>query len=300
MATYAPFGTPVAPSGTEKFKYAGEMLVGAAGPSPGLYYIGARWMDPELGRFISLDPQLGSLSSPQTMNRYVYCANNPLRFTDPTGELFWVAIGALVGAVVGVVVYAITTPQSEWTWQEAGAAALGGAIAGAVTALTFNPAVGMAAASGVVGSGVWATVAGGAMAGAVGGALGGAAEYLAEGGFNAVSGKPFEWSAEGFLTKVGFGGGFGALGGMAGAGAGKAVGKLSVTLTSRAPASAGAALASQLPEEMISQVVEWFARSVSGLEDALARYTAIGVFPEGFLTAQSTIIGTTTISTFTK
>ena len=89
VATDAPFGTPVTPSGTEKFKYAGEMLAGAAGTSPGLYYIGARWMDPELGRFVSLDPQLGSLSSPQTMNRYVYCVNNPLRFTDPTGEGFW-------------------------------------------------------------------------------------------------------------------------------------------------------------------------------------------------------------------
>ena len=90
VATYTPFGTPVGVSGTDqKWKYAGEMLVGAAGPSPGLYYIGARWMDPELGRFISLDPQLGSLSSPQTLNRYVYCVNNPLRFVDPTGQDFF-------------------------------------------------------------------------------------------------------------------------------------------------------------------------------------------------------------------
>jgi RHS repeat-associated protein len=85
VATYKSFGTPVTPSGTEKFQYAGEMLVGVAGTSPGLYYIGARWMDPELGRWLSLDPELGSLSMPQTLNRYVYCVNNPLRFTDPTG-----------------------------------------------------------------------------------------------------------------------------------------------------------------------------------------------------------------------
>jgi len=44
----------------------------------GLFYIFARYMDPELGRFISLDPELGSLSSPQTLNRYVYCVNNTL------------------------------------------------------------------------------------------------------------------------------------------------------------------------------------------------------------------------------
>jgi RHS repeat-associated protein len=98
VATYAPFGTPVTPSGTEKFRYAGEMLVGAAGSSPGLYYIGARWMDPELGRWLSLDPQLGSLSAPQTMNRYAYCVNNPLKFKDPTGQT---VIGYESGSAAG-------------------------------------------------------------------------------------------------------------------------------------------------------------------------------------------------------
>jgi hypothetical protein len=33
--TYKPFGTPVNPTGTEKFEYAGEMIVSAAGTSPG-------------------------------------------------------------------------------------------------------------------------------------------------------------------------------------------------------------------------------------------------------------------------
>jgi len=136
VATYAPFGTPVTPSGTEKFKYAGEMLVGAAGSSPGLYYIGARWMDPELGRFISLDPQLGSLSSPQTMNRYVYCVNNPLRFTDPTGQWFWVAIGAAVGAIVSTAIYLATTDNP--TLEGALLAAASGAVTGAVAAATFG------------------------------------------------------------------------------------------------------------------------------------------------------------------
>ncbi len=58
---------------------------GAAGSSPGLYYIGARWMDPELGRWLSLDFELGRLGAPQTMNRYVYCVNNPLNVVDPGG-----------------------------------------------------------------------------------------------------------------------------------------------------------------------------------------------------------------------
>lgn len=46
VATYKPYGTAVSPSGTsDKFQYAGEMGVSAAGTSPGLYDIGARWMD---------------------------------------------------------------------------------------------------------------------------------------------------------------------------------------------------------------------------------------------------------------
>ena len=51
----------------------------------GLYYQFSRYMDPELGRWLSLDPRLGSIGSPQTLNRYVYCVNNPLRFVDPWG-----------------------------------------------------------------------------------------------------------------------------------------------------------------------------------------------------------------------
>ncbi len=33
VLTYKPYGTPVTPSGTEKFEYAGEMIVSAAGTS---------------------------------------------------------------------------------------------------------------------------------------------------------------------------------------------------------------------------------------------------------------------------
>lgn len=44
-----------------------------------LYYFNARWYDPQLGRFISQDPIRDGL------NWYAYCANNPLKYIDPTG-----------------------------------------------------------------------------------------------------------------------------------------------------------------------------------------------------------------------
>ena len=45
----------------------------------GLYYFNARWYDANLGRFTTEDPAKDS------HNWYAYCANNPLRYVDPSG-----------------------------------------------------------------------------------------------------------------------------------------------------------------------------------------------------------------------
>ncbi|MBI5756419.1 MAG: Ig-like domain-containing protein, partial [Nitrospirae bacterium] len=51
----------------------------------GLYYFGARYYDPTLGRFISQDPLMGSPNAPQSLHRYLYANDNPVRFTDLEG-----------------------------------------------------------------------------------------------------------------------------------------------------------------------------------------------------------------------
>ncbi|MEM0343595.1 MAG: RHS repeat-associated core domain-containing protein [Thermoplasmata archaeon] len=172
VATYKPFGTPVTPSGSEKFEYAGEMLVGAAGTAPGLYYIFARWMDPELGRFISLDPELGKLSMPQSMNRYVYCVNNPLRFTDPTGLGFWSSLskwwdkhGATVIQVVIIVAAVAATVATAGIASPLLAAAAGAAIGASSSFLSTYAATGDLGAS-LKSAGI------GGIPGAAGGAIG--------------------------------------------------------------------------------------------------------------------------------
>lgn len=43
--------------------------------------------DPHLGRFISPDPIIPNLYNPQDFNAYSYVRNNPLKYTDPTGNL---------------------------------------------------------------------------------------------------------------------------------------------------------------------------------------------------------------------
>lgn len=53
----------------------------------GLIDMNARLYDPMLGRFLSPDPYIQSPDCPQNYNRYTYCLNNPLRYTDPTGMI---------------------------------------------------------------------------------------------------------------------------------------------------------------------------------------------------------------------
>jgi RHS repeat-associated protein len=46
-----------------------------------LYYYGARYYDPQAGRWLTPDP-LGMVDGP---NRYVFCANNPVNMADAWG-----------------------------------------------------------------------------------------------------------------------------------------------------------------------------------------------------------------------
>lgn len=50
----------------------------------GLTNLGARWYNPSLGRFTSLDPKLEP-NDPQELNGYTYAADNPITGSDPTG-----------------------------------------------------------------------------------------------------------------------------------------------------------------------------------------------------------------------
>ena len=53
----------------------------------GQYYYGARYYNSGLGRFTSQDPWFGDIENPQSLNKYSYVLNNPLRYVDPTGMI---------------------------------------------------------------------------------------------------------------------------------------------------------------------------------------------------------------------
>jgi RHS repeat-associated protein len=79
--TYHPFGEVSIQEGTEHYTFTGKEL-----DETGLYYYGARYYDPDLGRFITRDSIKGYISTPQSLNRFAYCQNNPLKYVDPWGE----------------------------------------------------------------------------------------------------------------------------------------------------------------------------------------------------------------------
>ena len=54
--------------------------------STGLYYLNARYYNPEDGGFLTEDTYRGETNEPDTQNLYVYCVNNPVNYTDPSGH----------------------------------------------------------------------------------------------------------------------------------------------------------------------------------------------------------------------
>lgn len=121
----------------------------------GYYNFGARFYDPELGMWHSVDPAAESFYDFSTYN---YCANNPLIYKDPNGKFWHIVAGAAIGGVINWAAHGFLLNKD-------GAVAFGiGAVAGAVTAATGGAAF--------VTAGGTATGGGGFVAGAFSGLVG--------------------------------------------------------------------------------------------------------------------------------
>ena len=59
----------------------------------GLYFLQTRYYDPEVGRFLNRDSV--QYADPETIggiDLYAYCLNNPVMYSDPTGQSIIIAI----------------------------------------------------------------------------------------------------------------------------------------------------------------------------------------------------------------
>jgi len=73
-----------------------------------LAHMGGRVYDPNVGRFLSVDPIVGNLADSQSLNPYAYVGNRPLSAVDPTGNIAEVVVTAsAANPVVGAVAAAV-------------------------------------------------------------------------------------------------------------------------------------------------------------------------------------------------
>ncbi len=97
-----------------------------------------RVYDPVMAQFLSPDPFIQAPDNWYNYNRYGYCLNNPLVYTDPDGEFF---IPMLIGAAISVITNGVGNVVNDRSFFDgAGKAALIGGIGGA-----FSFGIGQAA-----------------------------------------------------------------------------------------------------------------------------------------------------------
>lgn len=233
MLDYMPFGQLI-PNGIGDsqfidYKFTGQELDN----DTGLYNYRARFYDPELGRFYSIDPKF------QYGSPFVYCINNPLNLMDVNGEDFGLSflivllIGAAIGAAVGGGIAAYTGYQAGlrggalagYIFAGAGIGAVAGALSAAGGVGAFAAGTAAAAGATTTAGGIAAGVAAGAAVGAVVGAGVGAAQGVSQHFVNDAFGVANAGSWQNSLLKGTITGAIGGAiaGGVAGAGGAIAV-----------------------------------------------------------------------------
>ena len=125
--TYDAWGSIVSQTGTlsstvgeaNPFRYRGYYL----DSETGFCYVSSRYYDPEIGRWISPEPNIDygefdESAGQLAYNLFVYCANNPVKFIDDTGEsitLACILIGAGIGLIAGGVFGAYRANKNGYT-----------------------------------------------------------------------------------------------------------------------------------------------------------------------------------------
>ena len=115
----------------------------------GFYYLQSRYYDPEIGRFINADSYASTdAAGLLSTNMFAYCENDPVNRSDPSGEAFsliTIAVGATVGALVNAAGTALSNVAEGKAWNDGiGLALLSGAVSGAVSTVSMNPAARLA------------------------------------------------------------------------------------------------------------------------------------------------------------
>jgi RHS repeat-associated protein len=188
---YTPYGRSLGSTNfssqiSNPYLFAGSQGVMEESPIPNLYFMRARYYSADAGVFLSTDPikHIGPGWMPVA---YVYVANNPMGFNDPTGKITPAddAIAAGLGAFIGFASSVITQGVIEHqniNWNEVAGSTVGGAVGGF---LFVNPELGGPVAAG---------------------AAVGATENLVDQGLNNIEGQQSGFNVTSFVTDTTIGG----------------------------------------------------------------------------------------------
>ena len=130
-------------------------------PEFGIINMNGRLYDPLMGRMFSPDPYIMGADNTQGYNRYTYALNNPLSYTDPSGNIAWfvpVIIGAVVGAYMGGSTANGTYNPGQWdynsgrTWGYMAGGAIVGGISGGIGGAIASSGIPMANTFGIAGA----------------------------------------------------------------------------------------------------------------------------------------------------
>ncbi len=139
-------------STTSNYRYTGQQW----DPDLQQYYLRARYYDPKLGRFWTIDTYDGDQTDPLSLHKYLYCEANPANHIDPSGHdmgdlMISMGIGATIGglssAVANVAEGRAITARS--VFEGAALGAVLGPLAGYIPAVGVGLGVGGAVYSGL-------------------------------------------------------------------------------------------------------------------------------------------------------
>ncbi|MBE9562694.1 MAG: RHS repeat-associated core domain-containing protein, partial [Proteobacteria bacterium] len=104
---YSPYGLLLS-GDSSKTPFLFNGMYGVMTDSNNLYYMRARFYNPEIKRFVNQDILLGDIGEGQTLNRYAFVTGRPVSFVDPFGLLGEKAVSTICG-----IAFAEPTPLGE-------------------------------------------------------------------------------------------------------------------------------------------------------------------------------------------
>ena len=110
---YDAYGTLIASTGSipNNYLYCGEQF----DPDLGLYYLRARYFNPQTGRFWTIDSYEGDPESPLSLHKYLYCASDPVGCVDHSGRNLIDIMGRIyvTASIAAANLTAIAGPHAE-------------------------------------------------------------------------------------------------------------------------------------------------------------------------------------------